>query len=103
LIPFSRLTRDFDLSVKRTVSKYLENLIKIFPERINQVLQMTYTLLREKDRDIIQRCVVALKYVIFLYPDKIKEIKPIIIRFYRRSANPYIESLLREIDSMKNI
>lgn len=100
---FSRLSRDFDISVKRTVSRYLENLIKIFPERINQVLQMTYTLMREKDRDVIQRCVVALKYVIFLYPDKINEIKPIIIRFYRRSANPYIESLLREIESIKTI
>ncbi|MHA1341981.1 MAG: HEAT repeat domain-containing protein [Promethearchaeota archaeon] len=98
----SRLSRDYDISVKRVVSNYLENFVKLFPERLNQILQMGYNLFREKDRKIIQNCSAAFKYVLYLYPEKRKEIRPKLIQLYRRTSAPEIEQLIREYDKIKN-
>lgn len=98
---FYRLSRDYDLSVKRAVSQYLEDLVKIFPERVKNVQQMIYNLLREKDRTIIKNCANALRYVLFLHPEMAEDVKPIVIRFFRRNANPYLESLIRDFDNFE--
>jgi hypothetical protein len=98
---FSRISRDYDINVKITVSGYLENMIKIFPEKLNSTLNMIYNLLREKDRNIIQNCVNGLKYVLILYPERRKEILSIISRFYRRTANPALQQLLQDVETIK--
>ncbi|MCP4763675.1 MAG: hypothetical protein GY870_18030, partial [archaeon] len=93
---FTRLSRDYDISVKLAVSTYLEDLIKIFPARLNNTLQIIYNLLRERNREIVNNCSSALRYVLLLFPERASEIKPMIERFYRRSASPGLQKLINE-------
>jgi hypothetical protein len=93
---YTQLSKDNDTVVKRSVSEKLENMIKIFPEHLNIVLRMLYSLIRETDRKTFLNCIEALRYVLLLYPDQRKAIKDAIQRFYKRTAHPALEKLLEE-------
>lgn len=95
---FSKLAQDYNLIVKQSISKYLEDLIKVFPGRLNNTLRIIYSLLREKDRNILKNSTSSLRYALLLYPDRSKEIKNSINRFYRKSANPQLQALIQEFE-----
>ena len=80
----------------KKLEKKLENMIKIFPDHLNVVLRMIYSLIREADRTTFLNCIEALRYVLLLYPDQHKVIKDAIRRFYKRTAHPALEQLLNE-------
>ncbi|MHA1898718.1 MAG: hypothetical protein ACTSU2_15105 [Promethearchaeota archaeon] len=96
---FNRLSKDPNLKIKQRVSNQLEKIIKIFPERLNDSIQMIYNLLREKDRKTIQNCTNALRYVILLFPERKNEIKDAVVRFYRRTAHPALLLFIKELES----
>ncbi|MBN2155974.1 MAG: hypothetical protein JW776_08025 [Candidatus Lokiarchaeota archaeon] len=93
---FTQLSKDNDSVVKRMVSEKLENMIKIFPEHLNIVLRMLYSLIRESDRKTFFNCIESLRYVLLLYPEQRKIIRDAIQRFYKRTAHPALEKLLEE-------
>ncbi|MHA1728980.1 MAG: hypothetical protein ACTSWY_09635 [Promethearchaeota archaeon] len=95
---FSKLSQDYNESLKLVCASFIEDMIKIFPNKLNNTLRIIYHLLGEKSREIVKKCTEGLRYAMILYPKRADEIKKTIERFYRKSNNPVLQELIREFE-----
>jgi hypothetical protein len=94
------LSRDTDYLIKFNISTNLKIMIATFPKRINEALFICYSFMRGSERDIKENTALAIKLIWKSYPNQKGQIMTNLQRYYRKSQDSVILTLMDELKMM---
>ncbi|WP_371805259.1 hypothetical protein [Candidatus Lokiarchaeum ossiferum] len=103
LARLQNLAGDPDIGVRIQLSKNLQQMVDHLPQQINDVLQIIYTLIRGSGNhsEIIQNLALTLKGIWNTHPDLNEEMLAKLQRFYKKSQNAILYTLVNDLKSGK--
>ncbi len=97
LLTLIGLSHDIELSVRAAVSGYLSELLKVYPTQINNILHIVFYLIEEREKEIMQNSINAIREIAVKYPERKVEIIKTLKRYYKKSQNSYLKTLIEEL------
>lgn len=100
-----KLSNDPDTGVRIQLSNNLGQMVDHLPQQINDALQMIYTLIRGSgnNNEIVQNLALTIKGIWNTHPDLNDEMLAKLQRFYKKSQNAILYTLINELESGKII
>jgi hypothetical protein len=97
LLTLIALSHDVESEVRTAVSGYLSELLKIYPTQLNNILHIVFYLIEDKDKDIMNHSINAIREIGKQYPERKIELVKTLKRYYKKSQNSYLKTLIDEL------
>ena len=91
------LSHDIELEVRTAVSNYLSELLKVYPTQLNNILYIVFYLIEDRDKQIMQNSINAIREIGKQYPERKLEMVKTLKRYYKKSQNSYLKMLIEEL------